>query len=97
MEEEEVVYKIPNQIIQEFCQVALNNKDTRGHIETLGLITGVWSGKDLIAKELIFPQQKGSASYVEDLGNNMFFYYYSHIIYCTQGIDHIMFYIPLLF
>ena len=68
--ENEIVYKIPNKIIEEFAKVALENKCHGAHIETLALVTGVWCGKVLIAKELIFPRQKGSVTDVEDLGNS---------------------------
>ena len=63
-----ILYKIPNDIIKEFGKLALENKSLNGHIETLALITGFWSGNDIIAKELIFPKQRGSPIAVEDLG-----------------------------
>ena len=66
---DDVIYKIPYQIIEEFEKVSLLNKKAGSHIETLALITGVWSGRHFIAKDLIFPKQNGSSSDVEDLGN----------------------------
>ena len=66
--QKKILYKIPNGIIQEFGRLALENRSINGHIETLALITGVQSGNDIIAKELIFPRQKGSPIAVEDLG-----------------------------
>ena len=51
--------------------MALLNKKDKNHIETLALIAGVWSGRHLIAKDLIFPKQNGSSSDVEDLGNSL--------------------------
>ena len=67
--DDKVLYKIPYQMLQEFGKVALENKHIDSHIETLALVTGVWSEKNLIARELIFPKQKGTTSWVEDLGN----------------------------
>ena len=69
--ENDVVYEIPYQMIEAFGKVALLNKKDKNHIETLALIAGVWSGRHLIAKDLIFPKQNGSSSDVEDLGNSL--------------------------
>ena len=66
---DDVVYKIPYQMIEEFGRVSLLNKKNGSHVETLALIAGFWSGRQLIAKDLIFPKQNGSTSDVEDLGN----------------------------
>ena len=70
-DQNEFLYKIPSSIIEKFGKVALENKYLNRHIETLALITGVWSGNEIIAKDLIFPKQRGSSTDVEDLGKTL--------------------------
>lgn len=88
-----LTYKIPHSLIEEFGKVALDNKYGDKHIETLALVTGVWSQGNLIAKDLIFPKQRGTSFDVEDLGNfkwllafNLFNYFCvkvnKKIVYC---------------
>lgn len=65
---------IPKKFLEEFVSVAENNLDSHGlQVETLAILTGVKSGSDILAKELIFPSQHGTASFVEDFGElNLF-------------------------
>ena len=62
-------YKIPEKLIYQFASEAKENwSEIEGHCETLAVLTGHWSGNNLIAHDLVFPKQKGSTSDVEDLG-----------------------------
>ena len=63
-----IVYKIPKDLIDSFIKDALKNKGKNGHIESLALVVGHRNGNQLIAKDLIFPKQRGTSSSVEDLG-----------------------------
>ena len=63
-----ITYKIPKDLIDSFIKEALKNKGTNGHIECLALVAGQWNGNQLIAKDLIFPKQRGTSTSVEDLG-----------------------------
>ena len=65
----DIAYKIPKGLIQAFETEALKNRSKNGHIETLALVAGTFSEGALVAKDLIFPNQKGTSSDVEDLGN----------------------------
>ena len=62
-------YNIPSKLFEEFGRVARENLDENGfQIETLGILIGIKEGSEITAKELIFPDQRGTASDVEDLG-----------------------------
>ena len=63
-----ITYKIPKDLIDSFIKEALKNKGKNGHIESLALVVGHWHGNQLIARDLIFPKQRGTSSSVEDLG-----------------------------
>lgn len=68
-----ITYKVPKDLIDDFTKEALKNKDKDGYVETLALVTGYLSGTQLIAKDLIFPKQKGTSTSVENLGKNITF------------------------
>ena len=68
-----ITYKIPKDLIDSFVKEALKNKNTNDHIETLALVVGYRSGNQLVAKDLIFPKQKGTSTSVEDLGKYLMF------------------------
>ena len=64
------MYIIPEDVIRKFRQVSTNNvspEDGR-HLETLGYLVGYKSDGDLIATDLIFPQQSATSSHVDDRG-----------------------------
>ena len=70
-----ITYKIPKDLIDGFIKEALKNTDRNGHIESLALVAGYWNGNELIAKDLIFPKQRGTSSSVEDLGKYFILFY----------------------
>ena len=62
---------VQQNFIEEFLKVAKNNLsvgDDNQHVETLAYLLGHESEGNLIATELIFPKQKGSAVMVVDQG-----------------------------
>ena len=63
---------VQENFIEEFLKVAKNNLsvgDDNQHVETLAYLLGYESEQgNLIATELIFPKQEGSAVMVEDQG-----------------------------
>ncbi len=67
----DVKYKIPKGLLEKFATEAKQNRCYKGdHRETLAFVTGCWREQenDIIAKEVIFPKQRGTSSNVEDLG-----------------------------
>ena len=60
-------HTIPNQLLQYFGVEALKNTDENGQIETLALGLGFQKDDAIIIEELIFPNQKGSSTHVEEL------------------------------
>ena len=62
-------YKLPENLLSKFCDVARTNLDINGEqIETLAFIVGVEENGDHHATHLIFPQQFGTGSNVDDKG-----------------------------
>ena len=61
---------VQKNFIEEFLKVAKNNLSVGDnlHVETLAYLLGHESEGNLIATELIFPKQKGSAVKVVDEG-----------------------------
>ena len=67
----DVKYKIPKGLLEKFATEAKQNRSHKGdHRETLAFVAGCWGEQEneIIAKEVIFPKQKGTSSNVEDLG-----------------------------
>ena len=65
-----IKYKFPQAILNHFTQVALDNYNEDGHIETLALALGKKENGILEVTELIFPSQNGASDFVEDKGKN---------------------------
>ena len=65
---EKMEYKIPKDLIDNFIKEALQSRDNNGQVESLALVAGLLDGNQLIAKDLVFPKQKGTSFDVEDLG-----------------------------
>ena len=72
MQEMEISYSVPRDLLEKFAVEAQQNKCVNGdgHKETLAFITGHWLQNKIFAKDLIFPKQRGSSTDVEDLGKN---------------------------
>ena len=73
------MYLIPSETIKQFELVASENYSSDGqHVETLAYLVGYKSNDNFIASHLIFPEQQGSCSSVDDKGKynyvNTFFY-----------------------
>ena len=71
----DVKYRIPNGLLEKFATEAKQNRTDKGdHRETLAFITGCWNEQEneIIAKEIIFPKQRGTSTEVEDLGKYIF-------------------------
>ena len=66
-----VKYKFPQTILNHFTEVALENYNEDGHIETLALALGKKEHDILEVTELIFPSQNGASDFVEDKGKNV--------------------------
>jgi hypothetical protein len=64
-------FKIPNGLLEKFATEAKQNISHKGnHRETLAFVTGCWGEQEneIVAKEVIFPKQRGTTTEVEDLG-----------------------------
>ena len=61
---------VPYEIIPKFLEVASSNKSPEDdqHIETLAYLLGHEDNGTIKATELVFPNQQGSATHVEDKG-----------------------------
>ena len=61
---------VPYEIIPKFLEVASSNKSPEDdqHIETLAYLLGHEDNGTIKATELIFPNQQGSSTHVEDKG-----------------------------
>ena len=67
------MYIIGSDLLSEFSKVAGNNRDQNGlHVETLAFLLGYFDTEvgNVIATDLIFPNQHGQAHKVDDQGNN---------------------------
>ena len=63
------MYIIPEDLLRKFRNIAANNHSINGkHVETLGFLLGYKSEENLIATDLIFPQQDATCSRVDDKG-----------------------------
>ena len=64
------MYIIPADLLRKFRYIAANNLSSINgkHVETLGFLFGYKSGENLIATDLIFPQQEATCSRVDDKG-----------------------------
>ena len=64
------MYLIPEDLPRKFKAVCSQNLSTNGrHIETLAYLFGYESEGNLIGTHLIFPEQDGTCSRVDDKGN----------------------------
>ena len=61
---------VPYEIIPKFLEVASSNKlpEDDQHIETLAYLLGHEDNGTIKATELVFPNQQGSSTHVEDKG-----------------------------
>lgn len=64
------MYHISSKIIQEFLNIATNNKSkfNRHLVETLAFLVGHEDDGTLIGSHLIFPKQTGGSTFVDDEG-----------------------------
>ena len=66
-------YKLPNQFIHEFLEVGGKNYSTKEdgtRLETMAFLLGHEELDEIIATHLVFPDQEGFASHVDDKGKN---------------------------
>ena len=71
------MYKIPKEVLRKFHHVSARNRLENGkHIETLALLFGYKSESNFIGTHLIFPEQEGTCSRVDDKGK-----FFLYIIY----------------
>ena len=62
-------YFLPQKVITAFLYHAVNNHEGNGnHIETLAFVIGKRDGEDVTATEIMFPQQEGTPSHVQESG-----------------------------
>ena len=68
------MYIIPSDLLRTFRNVGASNysKGNGKHVETLGFLLGHKSEENLIATDLIFPQQDATCSRVDDKGKLIF-------------------------
>ena len=63
------MYFIPEDLLRKFLSVASNNFSAdRRHVETLAYLIGYESEGNHIGTHLVFPQQEGTCSRVDDKG-----------------------------
>ena len=63
------MYKIPKEVLRNFHHVSARNRSENGkHIETLAFLFGYKSESNFIGTHLIFPEQEGTCSRVDDKG-----------------------------
>ncbi len=64
------MYFIPEDLLRKFQAVCSNNCSADGrHVETLAYLFGYESDGNLIGTHLVFPEQEGTCSKVDDKGN----------------------------
>lgn len=65
-----MMYFIPGELLRKFQDVASNNCQPDGrHVETLAYLFGFESDGNFISSHLVFPEQDGTCSRVDDKGN----------------------------
>ena len=66
-----MMYIIPQDLLKKFQAVSAYNFSVNGrHVETLAYLFGHEEDGNLIGTHLVFPQQDGTCSRVDDKGNN---------------------------
>ena len=65
-------YFLPQKSITAFLSHAVNNFSASKQIETLAYLFGKKSEDEVTVTNIIFPEQKGSPSHVDDLGKYIF-------------------------
>ena len=69
------MYTIPKDVLKKFHHVSARNRSENGkHIETLAFLFGYRSESNFIGTHLIFPEQEGTCSRVDDKGKFFFAY-----------------------
>ena len=63
-------YSLPQDTIERFAEIACSNLKSQHHIETLAYLVGFKDGDSWIGTHLVFPEQLGSGTKVDDKGNN---------------------------
>ena len=67
------MYIIPADLLRKFRDVSGSNYSKQAkHVETLAFLLGYKSEENLIATDLIFPQQDATCSRVDDKGKLIF-------------------------
>ena len=61
-------YILPQKVITAFLYHAVNNFNDGRHIETLAFLVGKKVGDEVIATDIMFPQQEGTPSHVQESG-----------------------------
>ena len=68
------MYIIGSDLLSEFVKIAAKNRDQNGHhVETLAFLLGYFDSEvgNIIATDLIFPNQHGQAHKVDDQGKDI--------------------------
>jgi hypothetical protein len=64
---------IPSELVSEFSKIAKNNVDGNNRVvETIAFLIGFTSEEGQVGTEILFPNQNGTASRVEDNGKSFF-------------------------
>ena len=63
-------YIFPQEFLDLFSRIAVQNCDDNGQVETLALALGSKSNNVIEIKELVFPSQTGTSARVEDNGKS---------------------------
>ena len=64
------MYFIPGDSLRKFQIIGANNRSADGrHVETLAYLFGYKSGDSFVGSHLVFPEQHGTCSKVDDKGN----------------------------
>ena len=64
-------YFLPHKVLSTFLAHAVNNfsRTDSKHVETLAFVIGRRNGNEVTATDIMFPQQEGTPSHVDDTGN----------------------------
>ena len=77
------MYLIPHDLLRKFEVISSGNCSPNGrHVETLAYLFGYEADGNLFDTHLIFPEQEGTCSKVDDIGN----YKKSHILHKKSSI-----------
>ena len=69
-------YFLPHKVLSTFLAHAVNNfsRTDSKHVETLAFVIGRRNGNEVTATDIMFPQQEGTPSHVDDTGSTKYYF-----------------------